>query len=64
MSSVCCISVNEITTMESLQVATNNFYEDHKLGEGGFGEVYKICDLYLCVELSISYHFIKINRFI
>ncbi|XP_065877420.1 cysteine-rich receptor-like protein kinase 10 [Euphorbia lathyris] len=40
--------VNEITTAGSLQVnlntiqvATNNFSRDNKLGEGGFGEVYK-----------------------
>ncbi|WCJ20316.1 cysteine-rich RLK (RECEPTOR-like protein kinase) 25 [Euphorbia peplus] len=40
--------VDEITTVESLQVdlntiqvATNNFSEDNKLGQGGFGAVYK-----------------------
>ncbi|XP_002518555.2 cysteine-rich receptor-like protein kinase 10 [Ricinus communis] len=39
---------NEITTVESLQIdlntveaATNKFSADNKLGEGGFGEVYK-----------------------
>ncbi|TQE04136.1 hypothetical protein C1H46_010248 [Malus baccata] len=39
---------NDITTVESLQfdfatiqAATSNFSEDHKLGEGGFGQVYK-----------------------
>ncbi|KAL5579073.1 hypothetical protein UlMin_011515 [Ulmus minor] len=39
---------NEITTMESLQfdlstieAATNNFSDENKLGEGGFGPVYK-----------------------
>ncbi|KAJ4703237.1 Cysteine rich receptor like kinase [Melia azedarach] len=39
---------NEITTLESLQfdlgtieLATNRFSTDNKLGEGGFGEVYK-----------------------
>ncbi|KAJ4703241.1 Cysteine rich receptor like kinase [Melia azedarach] len=39
---------NDITTLESLQfdlgtieVATNRFSTDNKLGEGGFGEVYK-----------------------
>ncbi|GMY37003.1 cysteine-rich receptor-like protein kinase 10 [Fagus crenata] len=41
-------AANEITTVESLQFdfatiesATNNFSEDNKLGEGGFGSVYK-----------------------
>ena len=40
---------NEITTLESLQydlatiqAATNNFSDDNKLGEGGFGAVYKV----------------------
>lgn len=40
---------NDITTLESLQfdfetieVATNYFSTDNKLGEGGFGEVYKV----------------------
>ncbi|KAL5579063.1 hypothetical protein UlMin_011505 [Ulmus minor] len=42
------IGGNEITTMESLQfdlstieAATNNFSDENKLGEGGFGLVYK-----------------------
>ncbi|XP_057985402.1 cysteine-rich receptor-like protein kinase 10 [Hevea brasiliensis] len=40
---------NEISTVESLQfdpsiieAATNNFTDDNKLGEGGFGDVYKV----------------------
>lgn len=44
-----CTADNDITTLESLQfdfqtieVATNNFSTDNKLGEGGFGEVYKV----------------------
>ncbi|KAM1766238.1 hypothetical protein TB1_005176 [Malus domestica] len=39
---------NDISTVESLQfdfatiqAATSNFSDDHKLGEGGFGQVYK-----------------------
>ncbi|CAL5410940.1 unnamed protein product [Camellia sinensis] len=42
------LAVNEITTVESLQydfgtiqAATNNFSDDNKIGEGGFGHVYK-----------------------
>ncbi|KAK1557988.1 hypothetical protein Q3G72_035440 [Acer saccharum] len=42
------IDANDITTVESLQfdfgtiqAATNNFSTNNKLGEGGFGEVYK-----------------------
>lgn len=40
---------NEISTAESLQfdlsmieAATNNFSDDNRLGEGGFGAVYKV----------------------
>ena len=40
---------SEIVTVESLQfdlrtipAATNNFSDDNKLGEGGFGAVYKV----------------------
>lgn len=40
---------NAITIAESLQfnfptiqAATNNFSDDNKLGEGGFGDVYKV----------------------
>lgn len=28
-----------------LMSATNNFSNEHKLGEGAFGEVYKVCGL-------------------
>ena len=43
-----CVGENDISTIESLQfdlstivAATNNFSDDNKLGEGGFGQVYK-----------------------
>jgi len=41
--------LNDIESAESLKIdfntirsATNNFAEDKKLGEGGFGEVFKV----------------------
>lgn len=49
-----CAVVNEMTTADSLQfdfkkieAATNKFSEENKLGEGGFGSVFKV---------SISYY--------
>ena len=45
------VAAYDITNVESLQFdfvtiesATNNFSEDNKLGEGGFGQVYKVCN--------------------
>ncbi len=44
-----CEAVDEIRSVESLQfdfgtirVATDNFSEENKLGQGGFGAVYKV----------------------
>jgi hypothetical protein len=44
-----CAAANDISVVESLQfdlatieAATNNFSDDNKLGEGGFGAVYKV----------------------
>jgi hypothetical protein len=31
-----------LLSLASLQVATNNFDESNKLGQGGFGAVYKV----------------------
>lgn len=48
----------EISRVEFLQfdfdtiaTATNNFSGDNKLGEGGFGEVYKVFDLHLYIHI-------------
>jgi hypothetical protein len=55
--------VDEISSVESLQfdfgkikVATNNFSNENKLGQGGFGAVYKVmwhyqldkCIIFVC----------------
>lgn len=31
-----------VLSLASLQVATDNFHESNKIGEGGFGAVYKV----------------------
>jgi hypothetical protein len=31
---------------DTIEAATNNFCDDNKLGEGGFGEVYKVLQAY------------------
>lgn len=44
-----CVDGDEIITIQSLQFdlgtiefATNNFSDDNKIGQGGFGMVYKV----------------------
>ena len=67
------MEINEISTMKSLQfdlstirAATHNFSIDNKLGEGEFGEVYKVMFslvqylLYLIIEIYI--HVIRCYR--
>lgn len=34
-----------IIDLPTIRIATDNFAEDHKLGEGGFGAVYKVLEL-------------------
>ena len=31
-----------VFTLENIKTATRNFHDDNKLGEGGFGSVYKV----------------------
>ena len=45
----CCIVVDGLTDVESLQfglatieAATNRFSDENKIGQGGFGVVYKV----------------------
>ena len=49
ISTIICAVIDEMSTAESLQFdfktindATNNFSEENRLGEGGFGAVYKV----------------------
>ena len=46
----------QIFSFESISVATNNFSTENKLGEGGFGPVYKVnSSLSLSLSLSLSH---------
>ena len=41
----------QIFSFESISVATSNFSSENKLGEGGFGLVYKVSSLSLSLSL-------------
>jgi hypothetical protein len=42
-------------TYRELKVATRRFHKDHKLGEGGFGEVYKVCTDYILSWILVGH---------
>lgn len=60
-----CEAVDEIRSVESLQfdfgtirVATDNFFEENKLGQGGFGAVYKVI-LYNLIDKGSIHIYVK-----
>ena len=44
---------------ESISVATSNFSSENKIGEGGFGLVYKVSSWHLSLSLSLSLYFCR-----
>jgi len=48
--------------LSTLQSATNNFDENNKLGEGGFGVVYKVCLHSFAKLYKIFFHTIPGNQ--
>jgi hypothetical protein len=37
-----------------LKKATKNFHISNKLGEGGFGSVFKVCRIYIYIAMLIN----------
>ena len=46
----------QIFSFETISAATRNFSTRNKIGEGGFGPVYKVLSLSLALSLSLSIH--------
>ena len=51
----------QIFSFESISVATNNFSTENKLGEGGFGPVYKV-NSSLSLSYSLANPFCLVNK--
>jgi hypothetical protein len=43
--------------LSTMQAATNNFSDANKLGEGGFGPVYKVKILFFFLEIILLFAF-------
>jgi len=57
---LCCVVVDDLTDVESLQfdlatieAATNGFSDENKIGQGGFGVVYKVLNMFM---LNAEWH--------